>query len=57
MRLSDYLVRATAADTTIRALAVVTTGLVEELGNDTKPPTASAALGAPLLLDYYSVAC
>jgi molecular chaperone Hsp33 len=49
MRLSDYLVRATAADTTIRALAVVTTGLVEEARQRHKTaPTASAALGRTL---------
>src|SRR5437870_5791350 len=49
MTLSDYLVRATAADTTIRALAVVTTGLVEEARQRHKTaPTASAALGRTL---------
>ncbi len=49
MTSSDYLVRATAADTTIRALAVVTTGLVEEARQRHKTaPTASAALGRTL---------
>lgn len=47
--LADYLVRATSEDGTIRALAAVTTDLVEEARSrhDTSP-TATAALGRAL---------
>jgi molecular chaperone Hsp33 len=45
----DFLVRATAADNTIRAFAAVTTGLVEEARQRHQTaPTASAALGRTL---------
>ncbi|MGE0827074.1 MAG: Hsp33 family molecular chaperone HslO [Candidatus Binatia bacterium] len=45
----DLLVKATAAEKTIRAVAAVTTGLVEEARTrHTTAPTASAALGRAL---------
>ncbi len=49
MSFPDLLIRATAADNTIRAFAAVTTGLVEEARQRHQTaPTASAALGRTL---------
>lgn len=49
MELADSLVKATAAEKTVRALAAVTTGLVEESRQrHHTAPTASAALGRTL---------
>ncbi|MGE0680112.1 MAG: Hsp33 family molecular chaperone HslO [Candidatus Binatia bacterium] len=49
MALSDCLVKVTAAEKTVRALAAVTTGLVEESRQRHQTaPTASAALGRTL---------
>jgi molecular chaperone Hsp33 len=49
MAILDFLVRATAADKTIRAFAAVTTGLVDEARQrHGTAPTASAALGRTL---------
>src|SRR5260221_10918646 len=49
MTLPDFLVRATAAENTIRAFATVTTGLVDEARQRHQTsPTASAALGRTL---------
>ena len=46
---TDWLVKATAADKTVRALTAVTTGLVEEArARHQTAPTASAALGRAL---------
>lgn len=49
MSSSDLLIKATAADKTVRALAAVTTGLVDEARvRHQTAPTASAALGRTL---------